>query len=50
MLRDTGPPRPWCGDCPRAQDSTVTVRAPAAILVLGSKEPWREDCNGEGRG
>ncbi|MXQ95296.1 hypothetical protein E5288_WYG005141 [Bos mutus] len=25
VLRDTGPPRPWCGDCPRAQDSTVTI-------------------------
>ena len=50
MLQDIGPPRPRCGDCPRARDSTVTVRAPPAILVLGSKEPWREDCNGEGHG
>lgn len=28
----------------------LAVHAPLAILVLGSKEPQREDCDGEGHG
>lgn len=46
MLQDTGPPWPRGGDCP----PQLTVHTPPAILVLRSKEPRREGCNGEGCG